>query len=456
MSGASVQPSALTGAQPAKPPPVLQPGVQLGVQPSMQAGMQPRREGMPLRPLPKPLPLKPKRVRGGMKYEGMLDATPPPAGLWAAQRWMRLVESVADGESLRDGLEYAKQGQTRRWVVLPGRIEASIQGRAPRPFTTVLRVQMFSPENWERVIAGLSEGAAYAAKLLSGELPTNIEEAFAPAGLRLFPNEASDVVVSCSCEGCDVAGGMPPGMGIGPGQVQGSFSNRGFGSPQVKTPEAASGGGVITGQTPQDVASAQTTNQTTPAAISAKVTPVYNSTTPTFEAPVKPANGWCLHVCCVAQLLAEALATKPFLLFAMRGLDGDEILERLRQRRAVVGTATGATPVYQQRVQGVSDIESASIDSISGSFWEAGTGLDNLDIPMGPPEVSHPLLRRLGASPFPNGAFPMVGLLASCYETITENVLRVAEGEEGIPEDSSAAEDESNSDDDESDADENE
>lgn len=324
----------------------------------------PRRDGMPLRPLPKPLPQKPKRVRGGLRYEELLESTPAPAGLWAAQRWLRLVELAADGEALRDGLEYAKTGQARRWIVLPGRVEASVQGRAPRAYTTVVRLTTFTPEQWERVIAGLSENASYAAKLLSGELPTNIEEAFAPASLRLFPAEPGDVLVSCNCGGSDVAGGMPPGPGVGP-------------SPDPATKAA-----------------------------------------------------WCQHVCCVAYLLAEALATKPFLLFALRGLDGDEIVERLRQRRAVVSTATGATPVYQQRVQGVSDVEANPLDRDLGGFWYAGPGLENLDLPMGPPEVSHPILRRLGASPFVNGVFPMVGLLASCYEVISESVLRQSEAED--------------------------
>jgi hypothetical protein len=43
-----------------------------------------------------------------------------------------------------------------------------------------------------------------------------------------------------------------------------------------------------------------------------------------------------------------------------------------------------------------------------------------LDIPLSPPPVSHPILRRLGQSPFVNATFPLVGLLASCYDTISQ------------------------------------
>jgi hypothetical protein len=59
---------------------------------------------------------------------------------------------------------------------------------------------------------------------------------------------------------------------------------------------------------------------------------------------------------------------------------------------------------------------------------DAGSGLSQLDIPLDAPKVSHPLLRRLGQSPFTGvAAFPLVGLLASCYDTISRDALRAAE-----------------------------
>src|SRR5207253_2574024 len=63
------------------------------------------------------------------------------------------------------------------------------------------------------------------------------------------------------------------------------------------------------------------------------------------------------------------------------------------------------------------------------TFWDSGSGLDRLDLPIEPPPVSHPLLRRLGPSPFAAGGFPLVGLLATCYEQISESVLSEEEGE---------------------------
>ena len=63
------------------------------------------------------------------------------------------------------------------------------------------------------------------------------------------------------------------------------------------------------------------------------------------------------------------------------------------------------------------------LDACLDRFWEAGEELDEVDAPIAPPEVSHPLLRRLGPSPFEASRFPFVGLLATCYDVISKAAL---------------------------------
>jgi uncharacterized Zn finger protein len=45
----------------------------------------------------------------------------------------------------------------------------------------------------------MSEQAIFAAKLLAGEMPQEIEEAFAAANVALFPDSSDDLETSCSC-----------------------------------------------------------------------------------------------------------------------------------------------------------------------------------------------------------------------------------------------------------------
>jgi uncharacterized Zn finger protein len=45
----------------------------------------------------------------------------------------------------------------------------------------------------------MASQAIFAAKLLAGEMPTNIEEAFSSAKLSLFPTSLNDLKTKCSC-----------------------------------------------------------------------------------------------------------------------------------------------------------------------------------------------------------------------------------------------------------------
>lgn len=298
---------------------------------------------VPARPAPqtfrRPLPAKPRKVRGGIKLIGQSGHFPES---WPAQRWMRVVELAAPGESLVEGLAYAAQGQTRRMNAEPGRVVGAVQGRAYTAYEAEIPLPTFTHEQWERAVRAMTEQAGYAAKLLAGDLPTNIEDVFAPLGLHLFPAQPTEMVPSCTC-----------------------------------------------------------------------------------REETKP---WCKHACCLAYLAAERFATDPFLIFTLRGMPREELIERLRQHRSVAGSGLGSAPVYAPRVPGASDVPSKPLEALVDRFWEPGPHLQDLDLPIEPPVVSHPLLRRLGTSPFTSGRFPLVGLLATCYEVISNAALQAEEG----------------------------
>ncbi len=129
----------------------------------------------------------------------------------------------------------------------------------------------------------------------------------------------------------------------------------------------------------------------------------------------------CKHVACVWLLIGERLAKDPFLVFTIRGLLEGDLIERLRARRAISAGLRASPPVYAQHVPGASDFQAPPLSPVA--FWTSPP-LDDLDIPIEPPEVSSPLLRRLGASPFPGGSFPLIGLLATCYEIASRDALR--------------------------------
>lgn len=316
-------------------------------------------------PRPPQPTLHPRKVRGGVK---LASKAGPVSVAWAGQRWMRLVDEQAPTDNVQEGLEYARLGQTRQLQINVaggssggpvGLVSARVQGRMPNAYSVEIRVPTVAFEHWEKVTATLAQEARHMASLLSGEVPASIEDAFAPAGLRLFPHDSSDLAVRCSC----------------------GYSARPDGGP------------------------------------------------------------WCKHACCVMALLAERLGQDPFLIFGLRGLTKEDLLDRLRQRRALAGASRGGPatgpggtgapasidrplPAYSPRLPGVTDAELPPIEQLLESYWDAPAELRTIDLALRAPEVAHPLLRRLGASPFPAGRFPLVGLLATCYDVVGAWALR--------------------------------
>ena len=137
----------------------------------------------------------------------------------------------------------------------------------------------------------------------------------------------------------------------------------------------------------------------------------------------RPPQAWCKHACCAAFLLAEKLSREPLTIFALRGLAAEELLDRIRHRRSASAANGPAAPIHLPHVPGVSDLTPEPLESCVDRFWHSDVDPADLDFAAERPEVSHPLLRRLGASPFERGRFPLVGLLATCYEVNTEAAL---------------------------------
>lgn len=134
---------------------------------------------------------------------------------------------------------------------------------------------------------------------------------------------------------------------------------------------------------------------------------------------------WCKHACCAALLTAQELQNNPFLIFTLRGMPGEVLAERLRERRS-----SGTSANTRARVGGLASVPGVDagvpLESELERFWEAGPSLSAIQTPLRPPEVSNAILRRLGPSPFAEGKFPLVGLLATCYETISQWAIAAA------------------------------
>jgi len=141
-------------------------------------------------------PSLPRVARGGIKAQsrGSLFGKS-----WWANRWIDVLESFNIGARLRRGRSYARRGQVLSIEIGTGMVSATVQGSRPTPYQVQITVATLSKAQWKRLAASLGKQAFFAARLLAGEMPEDIEQAFQAAGLSLFPGTSNDLQTACSC-----------------------------------------------------------------------------------------------------------------------------------------------------------------------------------------------------------------------------------------------------------------
>ena len=138
----------------------------------------------------------PRKATGGIKAQtqrGQFGKS------WWAKRWIAVLESFNLGARLARGRSYARNGQVLNVDINTGKVTAKVQGSFPKPYNVTIEVKPLTAADWKAVVEKLSAQAVFTARLLSGEMPQEIESVFAEAKLSLFPAKAADLKTECSC-----------------------------------------------------------------------------------------------------------------------------------------------------------------------------------------------------------------------------------------------------------------
>jgi uncharacterized Zn finger protein len=143
-----------------------------------------------------PPPSRPRPVEGGLVARSRRGAI---AQTWWSERFIDVLESIGVGSRLQRGRSYARQGQVISLDVHPGVVTAQVQGSRARPYRVRIGVAAFGKSQWADLERTLAVDAWYAAQLLNGAMPEDIEDVFTAVGLSLFPARASDLTMDCSC-----------------------------------------------------------------------------------------------------------------------------------------------------------------------------------------------------------------------------------------------------------------
>jgi uncharacterized Zn finger protein len=140
-------------------------------------------------------------VSGPLSGTGPASPGPPEFGrTWWGRAWLEALEQRArlDPDRLPRGQEYARSGAVGDLTFAPGEARARVRGRKTEPYQVRIRVRPFADDEWDRVLAAIAARLGHAAALLDGELPPEIADDAAAAGLDLLPG-GGEVGPRCDC-----------------------------------------------------------------------------------------------------------------------------------------------------------------------------------------------------------------------------------------------------------------
>jgi uncharacterized Zn finger protein len=272
-------------------------------------------------------PSKPRPAKGGIRAQSKKGQF---GQSWWAKRWIAVLEGFDIGARLGRGRSYARNGQVLEINIGKGLVRAKVQGSRPRPYEITIQARTIMPGDWEKLAKALASQAIFAAKLLAGEMPRDIEKAFEGAGLTLFPAQLGDLQTKCSC--------------------------------------------------------------------------------PDWSNP-------CKHIAAVYYLLGEEFDRDPFLIFTLRGLTREELLERLGE----AATAGAPAPAPAREVPPPPEPLAAEV----GAFWGGGAPAEDPFGEVAVPPVPAALPRRLGGFPFWRGQEPFLQAIEPDYAAASPRGLDV-------------------------------
>lgn len=138
----------------------------------------------------------PRTVKDGIKVKSKRGDI---GEQWWSKRFLDGLNRMGMDSRLARGRSYARKGQVAKLDIREGVAYASVQGSMSTPYQVEIRLHAWDEKKWKKVIAEIAGQALYAAELLAGEMPRDIEAVVEKAGVHLFPSSRTDLKTGCSC-----------------------------------------------------------------------------------------------------------------------------------------------------------------------------------------------------------------------------------------------------------------
>jgi len=123
----------------------------------------------------------------------------PMAATWWSRRFTEVLESYGLGTRMQRGRRYARTGQVMSLDVRTAVIAAQVQGSRRTPYLVTISLPEPTASQWQTIDAAIATKVGFAARLLAGEVPPDLEDVFHAAGVALFPSSWTSLRSECSC-----------------------------------------------------------------------------------------------------------------------------------------------------------------------------------------------------------------------------------------------------------------
>lgn len=139
----------------------------------------------------------------GVDSKVMSAARPKALGMtWWGQRWIEALERSSRDVVARlgKGRAYARDGHVHGLKIAPGKVTATVTDDELDSYGVSLNLETFDAKAWNQILQVMSQQALFAAQLLNGEMPKDVDRLFRNCGKSLFPANSHDIDADCSCD----------------------------------------------------------------------------------------------------------------------------------------------------------------------------------------------------------------------------------------------------------------
>jgi uncharacterized Zn finger protein len=121
------------------------------------------------------------------------------AQTWWGKSWNQNLERYADySNRIGRGRSYVRHGSVLDLQIVPGRIEALVQGSRSKPYRVDIRIKEMNKLNWLKIKNACEGSLESLQELLAGKFPKLLADTFMAQGKGLFPTP-DEIEFECSC-----------------------------------------------------------------------------------------------------------------------------------------------------------------------------------------------------------------------------------------------------------------